>query len=855
MVKPVATVNVIPRLPKALSRLQELAYNMRFAWDHDTIALFRRLDPDLWEAVYHNPVRLLGVISQERLEAAAKEPAFMVNFERVLAEFDEYMAASNTWFEQKYGDLKKRPVIAYFSMEFGITECFQNYSGGLGVLSGDHLKSASDLNVPLVGVGLLYQEGYFQQYLNADGWQQESYPLNDFHSLPLKLALDSSGTPIKISVELPGRPLWAQIWRVQVGRVQLYLLDTNIPENSREEDRSLTDRLYGGDRRTRIRQEILMGIGGIRALDVLGLRPDICHMNEGHSAFLSLERTRQLMREKGLSFYEAMEIVAASTVFTVHTPVSAGLERFGFDLIDEHFTDYMRELGLSRDEFINLGRENMGNYELFSMSVMALKFSYGANGVAQLHGRVSREMWQWMFPGVPTPEVPITAITNGVHVQTWTSREMGTLFDRYLDPSWRNAPENPDIWSAIDNIPDAEIWRTHERRRERLVAFCRERLKEQLIRRGASRSEIEQADEVLNPDALTIGFARRFATYKRATLIFQDLKRLERMVNDPEKPVQFIFAGKAHPHDNGGKELIRRIVEVARMPEFRHAIVFLENYDMTVARYMLQGSDVWLNNPRRPKEASGTSGIKGIYNGCLNLSILDGWWAEGYSPEHGWAIGAGEEYAEADWESQDRMEGNAIYYILENDTVPRYYNRGRDGLPRDWIGMMKNGIRDMAAFFSTNRMVQEYTDQFYMQNFFRIQDMLSDNMTNGRNYANWRRNLGTIWNNIKVLNVNIEEKTVKVGAKAEITAEVQLGEISPDNVKVQLYFGSLDTRGDIIDGNAQDMEVTSNNGNGVYVFKTTHRYESAGDVGLSVRVLPYHEYMHTTFQPKLITWA
>lgn len=855
MVKPVATVSVIPRLPKALARLQELAYNMRFAWDHETIALFRRLDADLWEDVYHNPVRMLGLISQERLESAVKEPAFMANFERVLTQFDEYMAAQNTWFDSRYKDLKKRPVIAYFSMEFGITECFQNYSGGLGILSGDHLKSASDLNIPLVGVGLLYQEGYFQQYLNADGWQQESYPINDFHNLPLRLELDKDGNPLKVSVQLPGRPLWAQIWRVQVGRVRLYLLDTNIPDNQREEDRSLTDRLYGGDRRTRIRQEILMGIGGIRTLDLLGLRPDICHMNEGHSAFLSLERTRQLMHEKGMSFNEAKEIIAASTVFTIHTPVPAGLERFGFDLIDEHFTDYMRELGLSREQFIDLGRENMGNYELFSMSVMALKFSYGANGVAQLHGRVSREMWQWMFPGVPTTEVPITAITNGVHVQTWTSREMGTLFDRYLDPDWRNTPADPEMWSAIDNIPDAELWRTHERRRERLVAFCRTRLKQQLIQRGASQSEIELADEVLNPDALTIGFARRFATYKRATLLFQDLDRFDRLVNNPEHPVQFIFAGKAHPHDNGGKELIRRIVEVSRMPKFRHSIVFIENYDMNVARYMLQGSDVWLNNPRRPKEASGTSGMKGIYNGCLNMSILDGWWAEGYAPQVGWAIGAGEEYAEPDWEDQDRIESNALYYIFENDIMPRFYNRGRDGLPRDWIAMMKNGIQEMAAFFTTNRMVQQYTDQFYMENFNRIQDMLANDMSSGRDYANWRNKLENIWNQVAVLNVGIGDKTAKVGTKTEITATIRLGELSPENVKVQLYFGSLDTRGDIVDGNAQNMEVMDDKGNGVYTFKTSHHYEHAGDQGLSVRVLPYHPYMHTSFQSKLITWA
>lgn len=855
MVKPVATINVKPSLPKALSRLEELAYNMRFAWDHETVALFRRLDPELWEETYHNPVRMLGLIRQERLEAVINDPAFMANFERVLAEYDEYMSAANTWYEDEFGDRKKKPTIAYFSMEFGITECFQNYSGGLGILSGDHLKSASDLNIPLVGVGLLYQEGYFQQYLNADGWQQELYPINDFFNLPLQLEVDESGEPIKIDVPLPGRKLYAQIWRVQVGRVRLYLLDSNIPDNPREEDRSLTDRLYGGDRRTRIRQEILMGIGGIRALEALNLRPDICHMNEGHSVFLGLERIRQLMKEEGMSFQQAKEIIAASTVFTVHTPVPAGLERFGFDLIDEHFTEYMRELGLNREEFIDLGRENMGDYELFSMSVMALKLSYGANGVAQLHGDVSRKMWEWLYPNVPTHEVPIGAITNGIHVQTWTSREMSTLFDRYLDPNWRINPSQPDIWQAVDQIPDAEMWRTHARRRERLVAFCREHLKKQLINRKAPTHEIAQAEEVLNPDALTIGFARRFATYKRATLIFSDLERLSRIVNDPNRPVQFIFAGKAHPHDNGGKELIRRIVEVARMPEFRHAIVFLENYDMNVARYMLQGADIWLNNPRRPKEASGTSGMKVIYNGGLNFSILDGWWAEGYSPEVGWAIGSGEEYSEDNWQEQDRIESQAIYNVLENDIVAKFYNRGRDGLPREWMQMVKTGMKVMAPFFTTNRMVQEYTQTFYMPNFERVQEMRADNFGSGKAYADWRKKVEDIWGQVSIENVDIQERTVNVGTEVEIKATVRLGELKPDNVRVQLYHGDLDTRGEIIEGEAIDMDIVKENKDGTVIFATKHTYLRAGDEGLSVRVLPNHPYMHTSFQPGMITWA
>lgn len=855
MVKPITTVNVVPKLPKALARLEELAYNMRFAWDHETIALFRRLDAEIWENVYHNPVKMLGMMSQNRLKEAQADPAFMANYERVLSEYDQYMDAKNTWYGDHYGQLEKDPIIAYFSMEFGITECFQNYSGGLGILSGDHLKSASDLNIPLIGVGLLYQEGYFQQYLNADGWQQEKYPINDFFNLPLRLERDESGEPLKITVDLPGRKLYAQIWRVQVGRVRLYLLDSNVGENDREDDRSLTDRLYDGDRRTRIRQEILMGIGGIRALELLGLRPDICHMNEGHSAFISLERTKQLMHEKSLPFYQAKELVAASTVFTIHTPVPAGLERFGFDLIDEHFTEYMKELGMNREQFIDLGRENMGDYELFSMSVMALKFSYGANGVAQLHGDVSREMWQWMFPEVPVDEVPIGAITNGIHVQTWTSREMGTLYDRYLDPSWRNAPATEGIWDGIDSIPDAEFWRTHARRRERLVAFCRSQLKQQLINRGAPQSEIDHADEILNPDALTIGFARRFATYKRATIIFSDLERLDRIVNNPDRPVQFIFAGKAHPHDMGGKELIRRIVEVARMPQFRHAIVFLENYDMNVGRYMVQGADVWLNNPRRPKEASGTSGMKVIYNGGLNLSILDGWWAEAYEPKLGWAIGAGEEYGEDDWEDQDRIEALSIYNIIENDIVPKFYTQGRDGLPRDWLTMVKNSIRIMAPFFTTNRMVQQYSDQFYMLNYSRIQEMLANQMQSGLVYADWRRNIENVWAQVNILNVNVDDNTANVGAKAEVNATIHLGNLKPEDVKVQLYVGSLDTRGEIVEGSAQDMAVSGDNGNGEFTFTTTFKYSRSGDHGLSVRVVPEHKYMHTNFQPKLITWA
>ncbi|MCY4018672.1 MAG: alpha-glucan family phosphorylase [Chloroflexi bacterium] len=855
MVQPVARVKVAPKLPRQLGRLHELTYNLRWAWDHEAISLFRRLDPELWEETQHNPEWMLGRMSQERLNALVNDTSFMAHYARVCRSYDEYMRSQDTWFANQYADLPRQPVIAYFSMEFGLTECLQNYSGGLGVLSGDHLKSASDLGIPLVGVGILYQEGYFQQYLNADGWQQESYPINDYVNLPVTLQTGPDGRTIKISVPLPGRELWAQIWKVQVGRVSLYLLDTNIDKNALEEDRNLTDRLYGGDRRTRIRQEILMGIGGVRALRALNIEADIYHMNEGHSAFLLLERIRSYMHDHQLSFEQAKALTAASSVFTIHTPVPAGLERFDFDLIDEHFTDLMHQLGLSRDQFFDLGRENMGDYELFSMSVMALNLSSGSNGVAQLHGEVSRDMWKWVYPDVPVHEVPIRAITNGVHVQTWVSQEMAQLFDRYLDPAWRAEESRPEIWEGVSSIPDAELWRTHVRRRERLVAFARDRLREQLQRRGVSQTAIEEADEVLNPDALTIGFARRFATYKRATLIFRDLGRLRKLLTDPERPVQFIFAGKAHPHDNEGKEFIRTIVNVARDPDFRDSIVFLENFDLNVARYMVQGVDIWLNNPRRPKEASGTSGMKVIYNAGLNCSILDGWWDEAYRRDIGWSIGHGEEYADHDWADQDYIESQALYNLLEQDIVPLFYRQARDGLPRDWIRRVKRSMRRLAPVFNTHRMVQQYTEEFYIPRYLVSQDMSAGGFAGTVQFADWKAKLDRVWSDVAVLEVDIDSGDVEIGSNAEVRAIVCLGDLKPCDVRVQLYYGMLDTIGNIREGQSVDMAIISDDGDNIYTFLTEHRYDTTGNVGFSVRILPYHDHLHSLFMPQKIVWA
>ena len=854
MVKPVATITVVPKLPEPLKRLEELAYNLWWSWNHDAVALFRRMDRELWISTGHNPVMMLGRMTQARFDELSHDPAFMAEYGKVLDMFDTYLTpAQPTWYERHYGK-GPHPRIAYFSMEFGITESLQNYSGGLGVLSGDHLKSASDLGLPLIGVGLLYQEGYFRQYLNNDGFQQERYPINDYSNLPVTIVTNSDGTPLKVRVMLGNQPLVAIVHRVQVGRIPLYLLDSNLPDNPGEL-RNLTDRLYGGDRRTRIQQEILIGIGGLRALDAMNLRPDVVHMNEGHSAFMALERIRVFMQEHSISFDEARSITSASSVFTTHTPVPAGLERFGFDLIDEHFTDYIREVGISREAFLNLGRENMGTYELFSMAVLAINCSSAANGVAALHGRVSRELWQWMYPQVPKPEIPIGSVTNGVHTQTWISYDMARLFDRYLDPAWRSEDWRPEVWADVESIPDAELWRTHELRRERLVAFARKRLVDQLQARGASQSELQRAEEALRPDALTIGFARRFATYKRATLLFRDVERIMRLLHSEDRPVQIIFAGKAHPHDNQGKEFIRQIVHVARQPEFRNHVVFLEDYDLHMARYLVQGVDVWLNNPRRPKEASGTSGMKVIYNGGLNFSILDGWWDEAYTPEVGWAIGHGEEYDEADSDQQDFIESEAIYNVLENDIVPTFYERGRDTLPREWIAKMKHSFARLAPVFNTSRMVQEYTDDYYMPAWKRASKLVDPNLAAGLAYAAWRNTLRQNWSQVSIQSVNVSSETVPIGASVQVEARIALGGLKPEDVSVQFYSSALTSNGDLrTDGTWTEMALDHSDST-ENVFKASVTYTTSGERGVSVRVLPSNPNLASAFEPRLIRWA
>jgi starch phosphorylase len=650
----------------------------------------------------------------------------------------------------------------------------------------------------------------------------------------------------------------AQVWRAEVGRVPLYLVDTNV-EGNRAEDRDITDQLYGGDDDMRIRQEIMLGIGGIRALDALGLPPAVCHMNEGHSAFLALERIRLLMERHGLSFAEARETASGGHVFTTHTPVPAGIDWFHPGLLDRYFGQYYPLLGLSRNEFLGLGRTNPHDHEgYFCMAILAMRLANRTNGVSKLHAKVSREMWQDVWPQVPTAEVPIVGITNGIHARSWISHDMADLYDRYLGPRWIERPAEQSVWQRVSRIPGEELWRTHERRRERLVAFARRRLRNQLENRGSSPAEIRRAEEVLDPEALTIGFARRFATYKRATLLFRDKERLASIVGNRDRPVQFIFAGKAHPKDNPGKELIRQIIHNARLAEFRYRIVFIEDFDMVVARYLVQGVDVWLNTPRRPHEASGTSGMKATANGALNLSILDGWWDEGYTLETGWAIGRGEEYAEDQFDYQDRVESNAIYDLLEGEILPLFYERGRDGLPQGWIAKMKAAMRDHAGVFNTNRMVREYAELCYLPSAERDHHLKADSFARARALAIWKARLDEQWGQIRIEEVTADgtaNQDLKVGDQLQVQARIYLGGLKPTDVAVELFHGTLDADGLIVAGKANPMLIAQSKGDGRYMFAGAISCSTSGRHGYALRIVPHHQDLGNPFQLGLVLWG
>ncbi len=844
---------VLPAVPEPLKPVGELAHNLWWTWNPEAIELFRRLDVDLWRQLKHNPVAMLAQMRQERLERLARDPAYLAALARVREALDSYLGQP-TWFQETYGG---EPVgtMAYFSAEFGLHECLPIYSGGLGVLAGDHLKSASDLGLPLVGVGLLYRQGYFHQYLTNDGYQFEDYPDQDFSALPISAVRDDEGKQLCVQVSVGGRKVQVKVWKVPVGRVVLYLLDTNHPGNRRE-DRDITARLYGGDQEVRIRQEIVLGIGGMRALTALGITPSVCHMNEGHSAFLAIERVQQLMQRDGLSFEEAREVMASGTVFTTHTPVPAGIDTFPASLVTRYMGTYCQALGIDEQALLKLGRmDSASQNEPFSMAVLALRLSYLSNGVSQLHGEVSRKMFSSVYPGVPINEVPITSITNGVHIRSWLAPDMARLLDQYLGPQWADDPLNHSIWQRVDLIPDAELWRSHERLRERLVGFARRRVKVQLVARGTPPAEVDAADELLDPEALTIGFARRFASYKRATLLLRDPERLVRILTDPHRPVQIVLAGKAHPKDEGGKELIKQIIQFAKQPEVHNRILFIEDYDMTVARLLVEGVDVWLNTPTKLHEASGTSGMKITPNGGINMSVLDGWWPEAYDGTNGWAIGDRRIYDNQDY--HDFMEGEATYDLLEKEIVPMFYDRGVDGLPRRWIAMMKASMRTCCPVFNTNRMVCEYADRFYLPAARRWHRFVQDGHKVAREVAVWRHKVLEKWEEVRIESIDAQiPQEATVGNRLPVNAVIRLGSIRPEEVSVELYYGPLDGRGLITTGSSSPLTCKESNG-----AVDTYRYagvipcEYSGQYGYALRIVPSHPEVAARYNVGLVRWG
>ncbi len=828
-IQPLREFLVRPALPASLNRLPELAYNLLWSWDHIIRALFRRLDPALWKESNHNPIQLLGRVSQEKLDKAAADPRFITGYRRACERHDSYLhtlpPGSDT------------PQIAYFSMEYGLLDCMQIYSGGLGILSGDHLKAASDSDFSLTGVGLLYQRGYLQQYLNPDGWQQERTPLNDFYTLPVRPCVGEWGEDVIVTLTLPTGELFMKVWRIDVGRVKLFLLDTNIPLNASPEHREITDQLYGGDIHKRIRQEIVLGIGGMRALKKLGIKPTVYHMNEGHSAFLALERIRVLMQEDGLTFEQAFEATRLSNVFTTHTCVPAGIDLFDSSMVYDYFRAYCEHGPLPFDKLLALGRKNLQDpADRFSMAVLALKASAFRNAVSVLHRCVSQKMFQDLWPRLPVDEVPIAAVTNGVHSSTWINGDLASLYDQYLQPDWRERMEDTKMWEQVQEIPSQELWEMHRKRKRRLVAFVRERAVNSALQRKASATEVRRLHEVLDPDVFTIGFARRFATYKRATLLFRDVNRLKKLLNHPHMPVQIVLAGKAHPKDLPGKTLIREIVNLSRDSEISKRLIFIEDYGIQVAREMLQGVDLWLNNPRRGEEACGTSGMKASMNGVLNLSVLDGWFDEAFDLSAGWAIGDRVDYTE----DQDDIHASAIYSTLENDIVPLFYQDSEQEIPAAWIRRVKTCMANITPHFSSGRMVAEYMSGLYQPAHDFWTSISQDNFEAARRRTVWDSRMSQAWQQIKFVDFGEGPgDQVMSGSAVPLRATVDLAGLQASEVRVEAVIGQIGVNGELQNTYTLALAPVEERGSAV-TFASEFTVQRTGRVGYSVRISPNH---------------
>jgi glycogen phosphorylase len=841
--KALRSFTVRPRLPSALGCLEDLAMNLRWSWDARTRDLFRWVDPDAWESGRHDPVRLLGSVSRNRLAQLESDPGFRSFLSEVHDTLERYRDGPR-WFQSRPASALRS--VAYFSPEFGLAEALPQYSGGLGVLAGDHLKAASDLGVPLVGVGLFYRHGYFRQSLNSDGWQLERYPSLDPFAMAVR-PVDGA----RVSIDLAGRPLSARIWRADVGRIRLYLLDADVEEND-PGDRIVTDRLYGGDTEHRLRQELLLGVGGVRALEAVGEATQVFHTNEGHAGFLGLERIRHFVTVEGLHFAEAVEATRAASIFTTHTPVPAGIDRFPRPLMTRYFADWARECGVGMDELMALGHEPGEDAEApFNMAVMGLRLAGRSNAVSALHGQVSRTMFAGLWPGVPEEEVPITSVTNGVHAFTWVSTEMDDLLSRHVLPAWHEA--DAERWARIEAAGDEELWRVRDQGRERLVAFVRQRLRQSLTAQGRSSSDTTWCEEILDPKALTVCFARRFATYKRATLLLSQPERLLALLGSTERPVQFVFAGKAHPADDLGKEMIRQIVSFSSQPEVRHRLVFVPDYDIAVARTLYQGADVWLNNPRRPQEACGTSGEKAALNGALNCSVLDGWWDEMFDGENGWAISSAEEIE--DLGKRDQVEADSLFALLEDQIVPLFYERTQGPVPRRWVQRIKSSLSSLGPQVSASRMVRDYVEQLYEPTAARTDALVEAGCARAKALADWRERVERSWKGVHIDAVEVDPASPDLGSERTVDAVIALGALGPDDVEVQLLHGPVGQNDELYDVARVPMSRDGEAADDHLRYRGVVPCERTGRYGFTVRVVPAHPDLVTPVELGKVAWG
>src|SRR5213596_1700412 len=845
------TYNVTPILPAALEPLREMSFNLWWTWEPAARRLFRHLDHELWDRTNHNPVRMLQLSRQSRLEELAQDKNFVRELKQVFDAFEKYLGRKDTYGKTGAASAIKNPI-AYFSAEFGFHESIPNYSGGLGILASDHCKSASDLDLNFVAIGLLYRHGYFRQQIDKEGFQEAINLNQNFHHLPIR-EVRRGDTNLLISVPILEREIFAKLWELCVGRVNVYLLDTDIPENN-PEDRRITAELYGGDLEMRMRQEIMLGIGGVKVLTSLGIQPSVFHMNEGHSAFLALERIRVNVVERKLDFYSALQVVAAANVFTTHTPVPAGNDSFSRDMMQKYFGKFAKELNIPFDELFSFGHTRLHPDEPFNMTVLALRLSRHANGVSKLHGEVSRSLWKDVWSGVPVHEVPVTSITNGVHTKTWMAPEFAALYRKHLG-AWEEHLTEPEFWRGVIDIPDAQLWEPNPKLKRRLIDFVRDRERQRRERMGESPEVIRKVNRVLDPEILTIGFARRFATYKRGTLLFSDKERLKRLANDPTRPVQFIFAGKAHPRDEAGKALIQEVYKLSREPGLENRVVFLEDYDSYIARRLVQGVDLWLNHPLRPLEASGTSGMKSAPNGGINLSVLDGWWREGYNGSNGWAIGA--EIDNGTTEFQNEVDASSLYQLLENQIVPLYYAKPDGKLPLAWLQLMRESIRSVTPVFNTQRMVKEYTERLYVPAAQAYRAFSQNDCAAASDLSEWKSRIRNDWPQIRIDQVEIGNKdrqNIPVGESLEVSARVHLGGVDPQHVRVEAYHGEAENGG-IKNPAITMLNQAAQNGDGSYLYRGSVPASESGAYGFSIRVLPTHPHLQQDHELRLITWS